>query len=81
MMFLEARRVTEDDPLRFLFAKAFEYSVPGDDCPSSDALLDAYHAQGDAASRGVVADHLASCPVCAEVWRLALLADERDSSA
>lgn len=61
----------EDDRLRFLFAKAFETAVPGDDCPSPEVLLDAYHRMLPQGEMDAVVDHIAVCPVCAEAWRIA----------
>ena len=63
--------MTEDDPLKFLFAKAFERSTPTDDCPAPEALLDALRGQVDADARTAIVDHMSECPVCAEAWRLA----------
>ena len=60
-----------DDSLRFLFAKAFENSLPTDDCPAPEVLFDAYTGVLPAGEREAVVDHLAVCPVCAEAWRLA----------
>ncbi len=61
----------EDDRLRFLFAQAFETSVPTDDCPSAEELLDAYPRQLDPERAAAVLDHIAVCAVCAEAWRIA----------
>jgi hypothetical protein len=61
----------EDDRLRFLFAKAFETSVPTDDCPSPEVLLDAYHRQLPAEQAADVLDHISTCALCAEAWRIA----------
>ena len=61
----------EDDRLRFLFAKAFENSTPTDACPSPEELLDAYHQQLPRDRADVVLDHIATCAVCAEAWRIA----------
>ncbi len=58
----------EDDRLRSLFAKAFETSVPSDDCPRPEELPDACHRQLPTERAAVVHDHIA---VRAEAWRLA----------
>lgn len=60
-----------DDRLRVLFAKAFETALPTEDCPSPEVLLDAYHRELPPDEAATVLDHLATCPVCAEAWRLA----------
>lgn len=61
----------DDDHLRFLFAKAFEHSVPTDDCPAPGVLLDAILGVSGPAERREAVDHVAGCPSCAEAWRLA----------
>ena len=67
----------DDDRLRFLFAKAFERGVPTDACPPAERLLDAERGVLAADELDAVLDHLATCAVCAEAWRLArVLADE-----
>jgi hypothetical protein len=63
--------MNQDDELRYLFARAFEGGVPSDECPSPDALLDAFHQVLPEPARLAVVDHLATCAVCAEAWRLA----------
>lgn len=60
-----------DDTLRFLFAKAFENSLPTDDCPPPEALFDAVSGALGPENRDAIVDHLSTCPVCAEAWRLA----------
>lgn len=60
-----------DDELRYLFARAFERGVPSDECPSPEVLLDAFHHALPDELRLAVVDHLATCAVCAEAWRLA----------
>ncbi|MEQ1504257.1 MAG: hypothetical protein ABMB14_18590 [Myxococcota bacterium] len=67
-------RLDDDDQLRFLFASAFEHGGPADDCPAPEVLLDTLDCTLAADARGAVVDHLAACPVCAEAWRLLVLA-------
>lgn len=64
-----------DDRLRFLFAKSFERALPTDDCPPPERLLDAVQARLPTDALAAVLDHLAVCPVCAEAWRIAQLAE------
>lgn len=61
---------TQDDPLRFAFAKAFEDARPGEDCPGADQLWGALHGVSSVPERLLIVDHLSLCPVCAEAWRL-----------
>lgn len=61
----------DDDCLRVAFASAFLTSCPTDACPEPEELWDALHGAPDAALRQRVVDHVATCPVCAEAWRLA----------
>lgn len=61
----------DDDRLRLAFARAFEAGLPTDDCPRAEALFDAACGELPAEARGAVIDHLATCPVCAEAWRIA----------
>jgi hypothetical protein len=65
----------DDDPLRYLFARAFEGATPTDDCPAPEALYDAALGVAPAADRAAIVGHLATCPVCAEAWRIAVLAE------
>jgi hypothetical protein len=64
---------SEDDKLRFLFASVFERSAPADDCPETWMLLDTMGCRLPEEQRTAIVDHLARCPVCAEIWRLAKL--------
>jgi hypothetical protein len=63
--------MNDDDRLRAMFAKAFETAIPTDDCPTPEALLDAFHRQVGPDAANDIVDHVAICPVCAEAWRLA----------
>ena len=59
-----------DDQLRFLFASAFVTSSPTDECPEPEDL----HAVAigePSPDRDAIVDHVATCPVCGEAWRLA----------
>lgn len=64
-----------DDRLRYLFASAFSEGLPSDDCPTPDRLYDAWSRTAPPEERVTIVEHLASCPVCAEAWRLLVLAD------
>jgi hypothetical protein len=65
--------MTEDDELRYLFARAFEGATPTDECPPPEDLLDALQGRSPEPRRLEVIDHLAVCAVCADAWRLAKL--------
>jgi hypothetical protein len=65
----------DDDKLRYLFARAFEGSTPTDDCPAPEALFDAALGVAGAEDRLAIATHLATCAVCAEAWRIAVLVE------
>ena len=65
---------TQNFDLKFLFASAFTSAVPSDSCPAAERLLDAASGDTTPTQRKDVVDHLAACPVCAELWRLATLA-------
>lgn len=69
-----------DDPdgdfdLKFLFANAFTRAVPSDACPAGEQLLRALTDEVRLVERTQVVDHLSTCPVCAELWRLASLGE------
>jgi hypothetical protein len=64
----------DDDKLRYLFAHAFEAGTPTDDCPTPEAIFDAATGTSDPGDRFAIATHLATCAVCAEAWRIAVLA-------
>jgi hypothetical protein len=67
----------DDEPLRFLFASAFQHGGAADGCPEPEALVDALDQRTPADERALVIDHLAACPVCAEAWRLLVLERRR----
>ncbi len=68
----------DGDRLRFLFASAFNDSMPTDACVAPELLLDAVDGVLEGADQDAVIDHVSACPVCAEAWRLALLAQRED---
>lgn len=63
-----------DDRLRYLFASAFLTGQESDACPEPDVLLGTFDAELPEEQRGPVISHLAECAVCAEAWRLLVLA-------
>lgn len=63
----------KDDRLRYLFARAFEDALPTDACPSPEVVFDAATGALGREERVAVLDHTATCPVCADAWRIATL--------
>lgn len=45
---------------------------PGEDCPPAEEIWEAVRGEGTASRRRQVVDHMATCPACAEAWRLAV---------
>lgn len=45
---------------------------PGEDCPPAEEIWEAVRGEGTASQRRQVVDHTATCPTCAEAWRLAM---------
>lgn len=62
----------EADALRVAFAGALLGRVGLDACPPSEAVWDALHGTPTPAQRAKIVDHMATCPMCAEAWRLAV---------
>ncbi len=58
-------------PLREAFAALAERARPRPDCPEPERLWDAAAGQLPATQARQLVDHTASCPSCAEAWRLA----------
>jgi hypothetical protein len=61
----------DTDSLRTVFANAFREAQATDACPTPDRLYDAFHRLLPIEERLDIIDHLATCPVCADAWRLA----------
>lgn len=61
----------DHNDLRAVFADAFRQAQATDACPSPDQLYDAFHRLVPIEERLAIVDHLASCPMCADAWRLA----------
>jgi hypothetical protein len=57
--------------LRAAFAAASETARPRQDCPDPGRLWDAAHGALEPADTRALVDHTATCPACAEAWRLA----------
>lgn len=64
-----------DADLRSLFAAAFVTGQPTDACPEPEVLFDAFHKLLPPEQTLGVIDHVATCPVCADAWRLASRTD------
>lgn len=60
-----------NEELKDAFAALSEGAVPRDDCPPPERLWDTLQGELSDDERRDVVDHLASCPTCAEAWRLA----------
>jgi len=58
------------DELRRRFASLSAEAVPGDSCPSAEAIWDALRGEAPPAETESVVAHTAGCPTCAEAWRL-----------
>ena len=69
--------MADDDRLRFLFAKAFERSLPSADCPPAGQILAVVLGEEDHTVRMATVDHVARCSFCAEAWRVAALAEDK----
>ncbi|MCB9669285.1 MAG: hypothetical protein H6736_01415 [Alphaproteobacteria bacterium] len=61
----------DDDELRAAFRGAFGAGLPTDACPPPEQIFEAYHRLLPREEVDAVIDHIASCPVCADAWRLA----------
>ena len=61
----------EDDPLRRGFMSLGEGAPTKEDCPSPEVIWEASSGRSDAESFQRLVEHNASCPACAEEWRLA----------
>ncbi len=57
--------------MRDAFAAIGESAVPRADCPDADAIWSAARREIPAAEIEDMVDHLGSCGVCAEAWRIA----------
>ena len=57
--------------LRSHFAQAFRGAQSTDACPTPERLYEAFHRLIPMEERLDIIDHIASCPMCADAWRLA----------
>lgn len=62
----------EADDLRLAFAGALNGRVDMIGCPPAEDVWDAFHGVLAPERRRQVVDHTATCPMCAEAWRLAV---------
>lgn len=70
------------DPLRQAWHRLAEDARAGGDCPTAERIWAAAWGEAPLEDRREVVDHLATCPACAEAWRLAReIGREQDSSA
>jgi len=58
------------EELRRRFASLSEQAVPGDSCPTPEAIWDALRGEASSAQTESIVMHTAECPACAEAWRL-----------
>lgn len=66
--------------LRAAFQSLAEGSRPTDECPAPSRFWDAQRGDVSAADARQLMDHVASCPSCAEAWRLARELDDGGST-
>ncbi len=64
-----------DADLKAMFAATFKGAQPTDDCPTPEHLYEAFHKLLPMEETLSVLDHIATCAVCADSWRLASRTD------
>lgn len=61
----------DDRSLREAFSSLSRYARPREDCPAPDRLWSAVRGELPPSETRRLVNHTASCPACAEAWRLA----------
>jgi hypothetical protein len=67
--------------LRAAFQAIPEGEAPSESCPAPEKIWAAVHMELPQAERRELVDHLASCPFCAEDWRIAWQLSEEERKA
>lgn len=70
----------EDGRLQDALSAVAETAVPREDCPEPERIWDAQRGALAPEETRTVVEHLASCTVCAEAWRLATVLDEEPAA-
>lgn len=72
------QKVPDPDPLREAFRSLADGASPSDTCPRASRFWDAQRGEVSSEDARELMDHAASCPSCAQAWRLARELDNAD---